>query len=291
MNTENPRLSRTAATPATEVDIPAITPVEVCEAMARAKPGKAVGPDDIPAEAWKCLGYHAVDFLTTLFQSILEGAPMPDEWRRSVLVPLYKNKGDAQVCGNYRGIKLTSHALKLFERLVDKRIRGSCSVSEQQFGFMPGRSTMDPLFALRISAGKYREMQRDLHCVFIDLEKAYDRVPRDEVWHCLREKGVPEAYVRVVQDMYRGSTTEVRTSVGNTAPFSVDVGLHQGSALSPFLFAVVMDQITAPLRREAPWNMLFADDIALLNDTRADSERELAKGSRGKRSEGKPNKD
>ncbi|KAK3518844.1 hypothetical protein QTP70_014989 [Hemibagrus guttatus] len=90
----------------------------------------------------------------------------------------------------------------------------------------------------------YRDGQRELHCVFVDLEKAYDRVPREELWYCMRKSGVAEKYVRVVQDMYERSRTVVRCAVGQTEEFKVEVGLHQGSALSPFLFAIVMDQLS-----------------------------------------------
>ncbi|KAK3556885.1 hypothetical protein QTP70_022382, partial [Hemibagrus guttatus] len=91
---------------------------------------------------------------------------------------------------------------------------------------------------------KYRDGQRELHCVFVDLEKAYDRVPREELWYCMRKSGVAEKYVRVVQDMYERSRTVVKCAVGQTEEFKVEVGLHQGSALSPFLFAMVMDQLS-----------------------------------------------
>ncbi|KAK3542027.1 hypothetical protein QTP86_010850 [Hemibagrus guttatus] len=77
-----------------------------------------------------------------------------------------------------------------------------------------------------------------------DLEKAYDRVPREELWYCMRKSGVAEKYVRVVQDMYERSRKVVRCAVGQTEEFKVEVGLHQGSALSPFLFAMVMDQLS-----------------------------------------------
>ena len=68
---------------------------------------------------------------------------------------------------------------------------------------------------------------------------------------------------------------EVRCAVGKTSPFEVEVGVHQGSALSPFVFARVMDHLTEEVRREAPWNMLFADDVVLVNETREGVEEEL----------------
>ena len=63
---------------------------------------------------------------------------------------------------------------------------------------------------------KYREGQKELPCVFVDLEKAYDKVPREEVWYCMRKSGLAEKYVRIVQDMYDDSTTAVRCAVGVT---------------------------------------------------------------------------
>ena len=112
---------------------------------------------------------------------------MPEEWRRSVLIPIYKNKGDAQGCGNYRGIKLMSHTIKLWEKIIEARLRNRIEISKQQYGFMPEKRTTDAIFALRMWMEKYREAQRELHCVFVDLEKAYNRVPREELWYCMRK--------------------------------------------------------------------------------------------------------
>ncbi|XP_062865903.1 uncharacterized protein LOC134328668 [Trichomycterus rosablanca] len=137
------------------------------------------------------------------------------------------------------------------------------TICEQQYGFMPRKSTTDAIFALRMLMEKYREGQKELHCVFVDLEKAYDRVSREELWCCMRKSGVVEKYVRLVQDMYEDSRTVVRCAVGVTDSFKVEVGLHQGSALSPFLFALVMDRLTDEVRQESPWTMMFADDIVI----------------------------
>ncbi|KAK3547972.1 hypothetical protein QTP70_001642 [Hemibagrus guttatus] len=111
--------------------------------------------------------------------------------------------------------------------------------------------------------------------VLTNLEKAYDRVPREELWYCMRKSGVAEKYVRVVQDMYERSRTVVRCAVGQTEEFNVEVGLHQGSALSPFLFAMVMDQLSEEVRQESPWTMMFADDIVICSESREQVEENL----------------
>ena len=115
----------------------------------------------------------------------------------------------------------------------------------------------------------------NMYCVFVDLEKAYDKVPRDEVWYCMRKSGLAEKYVRIVQDMYDDSITAVRCAVGVTEGFEVKVGLYQGSALSPCLFAMVMDRITDDIREEAPWTMMFADDIVICSESKERLEQKL----------------
>ena len=256
-----------------EVDI--VKEEEVAAAMKRMKNGKSVGPDDIPAEAWKLMGRTGVEWLTEVFRYIMETEQMPDEWKASTLIQILKNKGDIQDCGNYRCIKLASHTLKMWERIGDQRLRSAVEISEQQFSFMPNRNTTDAIFALRLLVEKYGEGQEDLHCIFIDLEKAYDRVPRQEVWNCLRLKEVEEKYIRIIQNMYKDSKTLVRCAAGETDEFEVTMGLHQGSALSPFLFAVIMDCMTREVQREAPWDMLVADDVVACSETKEEVEQML----------------
>ena len=79
------------------------------------------------------------------FNRILEGERMLKEWRRSVLITIFKTNGDMQSCSNYRGIKLMSHTMKLWERVMEARRRTEVSICEQQYGFMPQDCIKDRL--------------------------------------------------------------------------------------------------------------------------------------------------
>ena len=193
---------------------------------------------------------------------------MPEDWKESELVKLYKQKGDILSCVNYRGIQLLEHMLKILERVVEGRLRELVDIHKHQFGFMSGKSTTDATFIVRQLQEKYLEGNRKVYWCFVDLEKAYDRVPREVVYWSLRKRTVPENMVRLVKMMYEGARTTVRTKLGKTDSFPIEVGLHQGSALSPFLFLVVLDTITMDLREDDElWELLFADDLVIMADT------------------------
>ncbi|XP_059315751.1 uncharacterized protein LOC132066460 [Lycium ferocissimum] len=90
---------------------------EVKGVVRRMHRGRATGPDEIPGEFWKSAGRAGLEWLTGLFNVIFKTAKMPEEWRWSMMVPLYKNKGDIQSCNNYRGIKLLSHTMKVVDEM------------------------------------------------------------------------------------------------------------------------------------------------------------------------------
>ena len=173
VNQENPRERREMKTDERERDTKDISGEEVRTGFRKMKKG-------IPVETWIALGNKGVKFLVNFFNRLLREEKMPDEWR-SMLVPLYKGKGDIRENGNYWEIKLMNHTMKLLEKVIEARKRKEVTITEQQFEFMPGRSTTDAVFCRRILLEKWSERQKAVHCAFIDLEKAYKRVPRKEL--------------------------------------------------------------------------------------------------------------
>jgi len=133
-------------------------------------------------------------------------------------------------------------------------------------GFMPGKGTNDAIFIIRQMMEKYEAAGRNLFMVFVDLEKAFDRVPREIIWWSLSRKGVLEREIKVIMEMYEGIKTAVRMESMRSELFDVKVGVHQGSELSLFLFAVVMNEVTKNIREGFVKEILYADDLVLLGD-------------------------
>ena len=183
-------------------EIPPISVEEIRNQLAVLKGNKACGPDMIPIEVGKKMGEEWIVFLKKELNEILTSG-IPSSWRLSEVKPLFKGKGFILECSNYRGIKLISHTLKLLERIIDQRLRTIVELGNIQFGIRRGRSTMEPVFALNILQEKYKEKPKDLHMIFVDLEKAY----RDFIWWVMRKIAIPEGYVKVIQHMYRGTKT------------------------------------------------------------------------------------
>jgi hypothetical protein len=122
---------------------------EVKYALKKMKGGKTMSPNGIPIEVWMTLKDVAIIWLIKLFNLIFRSNKMPDEWRWGILVPIFKNNGDVQNYTNYQRIKLMSHTMKLWERIIEHRLRGVTNITKNQFGFMTERSTMKAIFLIR----------------------------------------------------------------------------------------------------------------------------------------------
>jgi hypothetical protein len=101
-----------------------------------------------------------------------------------------------------------SHTMKLWEKIIEHRLKGVTNVTENQFSFMPGRSTMETVFLIRQLMERCREQKKDMHMGFIDLEKAYDKVPRNVMWWVLQKHKVSSKYITLIKDMYGNVVTK-----------------------------------------------------------------------------------
>ena len=166
---------------------------------------------------------------------------IPEDWEMSLILNLYKGKGDALDTGNYRGLKLTEHVMKVIERIVDTIIREMTTIDEVQFAFVPGRGTTDAIFIIRQLKEKFLSMKNldgknlILYFAFVDLEKSFNRVPRKVLWCAMRSLDIKEWVVRIVQGMYSNARSRVRVGDSYSEEFRVSVGVHQGSTQSTSL--------------------------------------------------------
>ena len=144
-----------------------------------------------------------------------------------------------------------------------------------QCGFCPGRSTTDQIFTLKPIFEKSWEYGKDLFACFVDLEKAYDRVPRDKLWKVLLEYGIDGQLLRAIKSFYCRPEVCVWVNGKQSKPFHVGIGLRQGYVLSPLLFIVYMNWIDkycqadecATIGNCKISRLLFADDLVLLSST------------------------
>ena len=145
------------------------------------KVGKAAGPSETVVEMLKAAGNKGVKIMTKICNHVVREGAMPKEWKLSTLIPIYKGKGSPMECGSYRAIRLLEHGMKVLERVLERRLRMRVNIDDMQFGFMSRIGTVDAIFIVRQLQEKFMEKRKDLFYAFVDLEKAFDRVPRDVV--------------------------------------------------------------------------------------------------------------
>ena len=161
-------------------------------------------------------GDVGIERMTKLFNKIIPETKVPEDWDTSVIVNCFKNKGDASERGNHRGMKLLEYMMNVFERVIKQKIREVVDIDAMQFGFMPGRGTMNTIFITPQLQERHLEKKKKLFFVFVDPEKAFDWVPREVVKLATRKLGVDQWLIMSEMTIYRNNNSLTRVSNAGT---------------------------------------------------------------------------
>ena len=244
-----------------------ISAAEVAEELHSLDVWKASGLDQLSAQLLKGCANELAWSLSRVFNISLAAETYPEQWKEALVVPLHKSKGDKCVPSSYRPISILSCASKVFGRLLKKQIISFCLdhdiIPDNQFGFMPGRSTVWQLLLVIETWQEALDAGHTVHALFLDVAKAFDRVDHDRLLLKLRAVGFGPAALNWVCSYLKGRVirTIVNGSMSELKPISS--GVPQGSVLGPLLFIIFFADLPAAVQSTP---MMYADDT-LLYDT------------------------
>jgi hypothetical protein len=211
-------------------------------AIEKLKSHKSPGIDQIPAKLIKAGGRIIRSEVHKLIISIWNNEELPEEWKESVIVPIYK-KGDKTDCSNYPGISLLSTKYKILSNILLSRLTPYAEeiIGDHQCGFRRNRSTADHIFSVRQILEKKWEYNEAVHQLFIDFKKAYDSDRREVLYNILIELGIPMKLVRLIKMCLSETYSRVRAGKHLSDTFPIKNGLKEGDALSPLLFNFALE--------------------------------------------------
>uniref|UniRef100_A0A8D8W5N2 Craniofacial development protein 2 n=2 Tax=Cacopsylla melanoneura TaxID=428564 RepID=A0A8D8W5N2_9HEMI len=256
---------------------PEITPQEVQAALKLLKCRKAAGPDNIQTEFLKLLDDRGIDVITEVFNNIYNSGDIPVEWLKSEFIALPK-KPSAKKCDEYRTISLMSHLLKLFLKIIHKRIYKKCEsqISPNQFGFVNAVGTREALFAIQILVQRCRDVNCDVYICLVDYQKAFDRVKHGKMIDILKETGIDEKDLRIIGNLYWNQTANLRFEDEHTEYVQILRGVRQGCILSPLIFNLYSEKIFREALKDVDKgisidgnrlnNIRYADDTIVFAD-------------------------
>ena len=235
--------------------------------------GKAMGPDELPAELLKIGLSDSSHEILLAFHDIMVAVWMTgevsQEWKDATIKVLHKK--DRTECSNYRGLSLVAHAGKVLLKIVANRLGDFCEeagiLPEEQCSFRPQRSTTDMMFVVRRLQELGRTSNTSVEICFIDLAKAYDSVDRVLLWEILARFGVPPRIIKVNRMSHDGMRARVQLDDGDfSAWFNVCQGLRQGCVLSPLLFNIFFAAVIIVVLQRFAEDPLIISDLVYLDD-------------------------
>jgi len=215
---------------------------EVELAIEKLRSHKSPGTDQIPAELIRPRGKTIHCEIHELIISIWNKEELPEEWKESTIVPIYK-KGDKTECSNYRGISLLPTTYKISSNILLSRLTPYAEeiIGDHQCGFRHSRSTIDHIFCIHQILEKKWEYNEAVHQLFIDFKKAYDSIRREFLYNILIELGIPMKLVRLIKICLTETYSRIWVGKNLSDMFPIRNGLKQGDTLSPLLFNFALE--------------------------------------------------
>jgi hypothetical protein len=217
----------------------------------------APGESGLGAPLWKALA-ETTETLELVHQIVIafwRSEEMPTEWETGLLAILAK-KGDLSQAGNYRGIMMLEVCYKIVARILLERLAPIKERldHEAQCGFRGGRGGNDGIFTVKQLINKRREHGLETWVLFLDLVKAFDRVPRELLWAVMLKQGVPPKLVSLLKAMH--ATVHVKFEIDGVARILASIiGVKQGDLLGPDGFTFFMAAVMATWRSEHSYDL------------------------------------
>lgn len=260
---------------------------EIATAIQSLKLNKAAGSDGVALDLLAADARTSAKIIHKDITDAWESERLQDEWKKGLIVKLPK-KGDLKVCDNWRGITILNAINKVMAQVIHNRISKHLegTLCDEQAGFRPNRGCIDQSNALRLIIEQSNEFNTPLYMVFVDFEKAFDRVNREAIWSALKRRQIPNKIIRLIRAMYENAKCQVMHNGALTDEFGVNTGVRQGCILSPLLFLTVLDDVlkeALPNTQGIWWtptrklsHLDYADDICLLSNSHSEMQAMLA---------------
>ena len=240
------------------------TKEEVIHLLKTIKPNKAPGPDDIYPKILVECAEELGDVVLTIFRSSFNSGQVPVDWKLANVTPLYK-KGPKSDPGNYRPVSLTSVLGKVFETLLKMRIMTFLEtknlLSDNQYGFRKGKSCTTNLLKFYDSVTKEIDNGSMIDVIYIDFQKAFDKVPHEALSFKMKRFGLENAVIRWIGNWLTNRKQRVHINGKYSDWAVVDSGVPQGSVLGPILFIMFIDDISREIKSKLS---IFADDLKVM---------------------------
>ena len=227
---------------------PDILEREVKWALGSITKNKVNGDDGIQFELFQILKNDVVKVLHLLCQQIWKTQQWPQDWKRSVFIPIPK-KSNAKECSNYCTNVLISHASKILLKILQARLHQYVNreLPDVQTGLRKGRGTREQIANICWIVEKEREFPKNIFFCFIDYAKAFDCVDHNKLWNILKEMGRPDDLTCLPRNLYARQEAIVRTGHGTIDWFKIRKGVCQGCILAPCLFNLYAEYIMKTL--------------------------------------------